>query len=404
MSPLPLEGIRVIDLTRALSGPYCTTLLADLGADVVKVEPISGDVIRTWGPFHEGHSLYHFSVNRNKRSVQMDLRSPAALEVLRDLVAGSDVLVENFRHGVLDEMGLGSDWSREHAPETIVAHISGFGPDGPLSTFPAFDQIIQGMSGLMSVSGPPGEPTRFGVPIIDILAGLVGAVGVCAALAGRGRGGPPQQIETSLLESALAALTFQAQRFLTAGEVPESTGNDHPVISPYGVFTTASRPLNLAVATDQQFKSLCEVLDREQLALDERFAHPEGRAKNRNLLRKELESSLCLRSADEWLKLLRNAGVPAGPVNDMGAAFSEPQVQALDMTSRVPLGSSGETQVLRGPFRLDGKPVPVTRPAPALGAHTHEVLREWGISELQVRQLVEEGVVACPGKEHGDAS
>lgn len=404
MSPLPLDGIRVVDLTRALSGPYCTTLLADLGADVIKVESTSGDVVRTWGPFHEDNSLYHFSVNRNKRSLQMDLRNPAALEVLHDLVADSDVLVENYRPGVLEEMGLGSDWCSEYAPNTIVTHLSGFGPVGPLSTYPAFDQIIQGMSGLMSVTGPPGEPTRLGVPIVDILAGLVGAVGVCAAITGRERGVGPREVETSLLESALGTLTFQAQRFLTGGEVPRSTGNDHPVIWPYSVFATASRPLNLAVATEQQFKSLCAVLDREELARDQRFVSPKARAQNRDLLRKELESALCLRGAEEWLPLTREVDVPAGPVNDMAAVFAEPQVRALEMTSRVPIGPMEETDVLRGPFRLDGEPVPVRRPAPTLGEHTDEILREFGLPEIRIRQLVEEVVFAQSAGNHQEGA
>lgn len=399
MSPLPLEGIRVVDLTRALSGPYCTTLLADLGADVIKVESASGDVIRSWGPIHEDESLYHLSVNRNKRSIQLDLRDRAALEVLRELVKASDVLVENFRPGVLDKIGLGPEWCAEHAPTTVVANLSGFGTVGPLSSYPAFDQIIQGMSGLMSVSGPPGQPTRFGIPIVDILAGLVGAVGISAALVGRAQGAGPRRVETSLIESALGALTFQAQRWLTTGEVPVSTGNDHPVIFPYGVFPTATEPLILAVATNDQFTSLCAVLGEDQLAADERFRGPESRDLHRDALRKELERALDRRSAEEWLDRLRPAGVPAGPVHDMAGVFGDPQVQALGMTTRIGHATLGDVEVLRGPLRLDGEPVPVTRAAPVAGAHTREVLRELGLSEARIDQLAASGalIAAVPG-------
>lgn len=393
MPPLPLEGIRIVDLTRALAGPYCTTLLADLGADVVKVESASGDVIRSWGPIHQGESLYNLSVNRNKRSIQLDLRDDGALEVLRELVTASDVLVENFRPGVLDEIGLGSEWCAQHAPTTLVAHLSGFGTTGPLSSYPAFDQIIQGMSGLMSVSGPPGEPTRFGIPIVDILTGLVGAVGISAALVGRVQGIGPRRVETSLLESALGALTFQAQRWLTSGEVPVSTGNDHPVIFPYGVFSTATEPLILAVATDDQFASLCAVLGEDQLVTEARFRSPESRDLHRDALRKELESALGRRSVEEWLERLRPAGVPAGPVHDMAGVFAEPQVRALGMTKRVGHETLGDVEVLRGPLRLDGEPVPVTRAAPPAGAHTREVLRELGLPEDRIDQLVASGAL-----------
>lgn len=381
----PLKGIRVLDLTRALAGPFCTTLLADLGADVIKVESPNGDVIRQWGPFYEGVSLYHLAVNRNKRSVVVDSRTDEGRKMLRTMVQRSDVVVENFRRGVMEEMGLGPAWTSIHAPNTVIASISGFGPVGPLSSHPAFDQIAQGMAGLMSVTGPvDGDPMRVGIPIADVLSGMFAAIGVTAALTGRARGGHHTQVETSLLESVLGVLTFQAQRYLTGGEVPKSTGNDHPVISPYGVYATADRPLNLAVATQQQFSALCDVIGAPELAADERFLTGQDRTLHREDLRVELERRLIVKSAEDWLPQMYGRHVPAGAVNDMAAVFAEPQVAALDMLRTVTHSRLGDVQVMRGPLRIDGSPVPVERPAPALGEHHDEILRELGLGDAPV--------------------
>lgn len=391
---LPLEGIRVLDLTRALAGPFCTTLLADLGADVIKVESPSGDAIRTWGPFSGETSLYHLSVNRNKRSLVLDFRTDEGRELLRSLVTRCDVMVENFRRGVLEEIGIGKSWTDEHAPDTLVVEVSGYGPTGPLADSPAFDQIAQGMAGLMSITGPVGgSPTRVGLPIGDLLSGMFAALGVCATLAGRARGNLHTSVETSLLESVLGVMTFQAQRFLTNGEVPESTGNDHPTLSPYGLFTTADGSVNLAIGTQQQFATLCEILEVPEWISDPNFCTGRVRSIHRPELTERLERVLRRQSTAHWLELFRGNNIPAGPVNRMDEVFAEPQVVSLDMTQTIEHPDLGRVQVLRAPLRIDRMPLPVLRAAPTLGEHSTEILREFGFGEQQITDLQSRAIV-----------
>jgi crotonobetainyl-CoA:carnitine CoA-transferase CaiB-like acyl-CoA transferase len=399
MSPqpsLPLAGVRVLDLTRALAGPFCTTLLADMGADVTKVESLTGDMIRGWGPFDAETSLYHLSVNRNKRSLAVDLRSPEGRALLRDLAARSDVLVENFKPGILAGLGLDPAVLAEELPELIVASVSGFGSVGPLRDDPGFDQIAQGMAGLMSVTGPTdGGPTRVGVPIADLLSGMFTAFGVAAALAGRSRTGGRVHVETSLVESVLGVLTFQAQRYLSLGEVPASVGNDHPVISPYGVFPTADAPLNIAIATEQQWQAFCDVVEAPGLAAHPDFVDGKCRQANRDALRVEIERLLRGRTSNEWLTLMRAAGLPVGPIHDMAGVFADEQVTALEMVTTVEHPALGQVETMRGPLRLNGVPVPVERAAPLLGQHTVEVLEELGRTPSAIEDLLGSGTVAA---------
>lgn len=395
MSELPLAGVRVLDLTRALAGPFCTTLLGDLGADVIKVESTTGDVIRQWGPFHEGASLYHLSVNRNKRSLAVDFRSHDGRELLQLLAPQCDVVVENFRRGIIEQIGLGPDWISTSAPKTILASLSGYGSTGPLAELPAFDQIIQGMSGLMSVTGQPESgPVRFGIPIVDMLTGMFGALGVVAAIAGNNQKIKHKKVDTSLLESALGVLTFQAQRYLSTGETPSSTGNDHPVISPYGVFSTADKPINIAVATSDQFERLCALLGDPGLSSDGRFQTGELRAINRFALQQLIEKELKRSPASAWLAHFHANGIPAGPVNDVGAVFADAQVQAVDMVQEIELPNGSTARVLRGPLRMDDQPLPVRRVPPDLGANTREILEEFGVPAEDIERLLERGVVA----------
>lgn len=399
---LPLHGIRVLDLSRALSGPYCTTLLGDLGANVIKVEPLNGDMIREWGPLVRGTSLYHVSVNRNKRSIALDLRSEPGRATLHRMVRQSDVVVENFRSGVMDALGLSQEWLAHHAPATLVTSVSGFGTRGPLRMDPCFDQIAQGMAGLMSVTGKPNEPElRVGVPIADILTGMFTAIGIAAALAGRARGGSTSRVETSMLESVMSVLTFQAQGYLSTGEVPHRAGNAHPVLVPYGAFATADRPINIAAGTQAQFARLCAVLDRPELARDPRFIDGPSRLANRPALGEIIEVALGDATAEQWLVLLRGASVPAGPVHDMAGMFADPQVRALEMVQRAEHPDLGEVDMLRGPFHVHDVPSPVRRVAPRLGEHGTEVLHEFGFDDQEILQLARSGILVGEHVEAG---
>lgn len=375
---LPLDGIRVIDLSRALSGPFCTTLLADLGADVVKVESAQGDMIRTWGPFDGDTSLYDVSVNRNKRSIVVDLRSETGMASLRDLLDTADVLVENFRPGVLESMGLGPESLRADFPALILTRVSGFGPVGPLSQDACFDQIAQGMAGLMSVTGLEGHPTRAGLPIADLLTGMFAALGTTAALAGRTPDAPAQSVSVSLLESVIGVMTFHAQRYLSLGESAAPAGNEHPVIAPYGVFECADASINIAAATQVQWEALCGLLGLGALVRSSDYVDQAARLRNRLRLTEELNQRLRTRPSGHWLAKLAEAGVPAGRVNDMRGVFEDSQVKALDLTATVHHPGLGSVELLRGPIRLDGRLPDIRRAPPALGEHTEEILTQVG--------------------------
>lgn len=394
----PLAGVKVLDLTRALSGPFCTTLLADLGAEVTKVEGLEGDMIRLWGPFVGGTSLYHLGVNRNKRSLSINLRTSEGRELILELAKNSDVLVENFRPGVLARLGLDPRLLETLAPQLIVASVSGFGPDGELRDAPAFDQIAQGMGGLMSVTGlPETGPMRVGIPISDILAGMTAALGVAAAVAEAKSTGRGTRVETSLLESVLSVLTFQAQRYLSTAEVAGPMGNDHPIMSPYGVYTAGDGPFNLAVGTEAQWRALCHAIDAPDLAVHSSFADGELRRVNREHLRTELERHLRGKTVSAWLATFRAVGVPAGPIHDMAGVFADHQVQALGMVQDVSHPLLGATPTLRGPLRFGGLATPVHRAAPLLGEHTREVLEEQlGLSDDEISRLLSLRVVGEP--------
>jgi crotonobetainyl-CoA:carnitine CoA-transferase CaiB-like acyl-CoA transferase len=391
--PALLAGVRVVDLSRALAGPTCTALLGDLGADVIKVEGLpGGDGARSWSPFDGEDSLYFAAINRNKRSVALSLRDERALAVLARLIASADVLIENFRPGTLARMGLAPEELRRKHPRLVIASISGFGSRGPERETPGLDQIAQGMSGLMSVTGF-GTPTRVGVPIADSITGVVGALAICAALTSRERTGRGSHVETSLLETAMNMLSFQAQQHLSLGEVPTGNGNDHPVIWPYGTFATADEEINIAAGNEAQWTALCRVLGDPDLATREGYTTGPDRLARREEVRELVERLLAARSATDWIPALREAGIPAGPVHSLDQVFTDPQVQALEMVDEVTTDAGKVLRLMRGPISVDGVAPPIHRAPPALGRDSRAVLGEVGLADAEIDELVEAGVV-----------
>ncbi len=394
--PLPLAGIRVLDLTRALAGPFCTMILADLGADVIKVEPTpSGDMIRTWGPFDHGISAYYLSANRNKRGIALDFRHKQGIPLLALLAAKSDVLVENFRPGTMEGMGL--DYERLSAanPRLIYAGITGFGRTGPAGHWPGFDQIAQGYSGLMSLTGITEDgPTRVGVAIGDLTAGIWAAVGVLAAVIARVTSGRGQRVETSLLASLVGLLSVQGQRYLSLNEIPEPTGNTHPVIAPYGAFETKDGPLNVAPATPDMWLKLCGLLGLEHLSKDLRFADNAARMLHRDELKSNIEAKLKLRTRREWSEAMLALGIPAGPINNLADVFADVQVQHCRLVEEVAHPLLGTLKQLANPVSMDSLGGSSVRtPPPLLGEHTRAVLSDYGLAKNEIESLVVEGVV-----------
>jgi crotonobetainyl-CoA:carnitine CoA-transferase CaiB-like acyl-CoA transferase len=398
----PLAGIVVIDLSRALAGPYCTALLADLGAAVIKVESLNGgDTARQWPPFEGDHSLYFDSVNRNKRSVCIDFYAPEGRAVLDRLIAGADVLVENFKLGTLEKLGLTKQHLDELKPGLVVASVNGFGTRGPLKDDAGLDQVVQGMSGLMSVTGSsPETASRVGVPIVDITSGIVLAVGILAALVGKGKGKGVSSVSTSLLESALNLSVFQGQRALSLHETPQPQGNQHPTITPYGTFATATEPINIAVGNDKQWVAFCELLGIPDTGADARFATGSKRTANRPELLGIVGAALATRPAADWVPLISRAGIPCGPIYDYSQALRTPQVAALELVQQTRRGDGSELPLLRGPLSFDGMPSEISAPPPELGEHTAEVLREFGFSDPDIRALETAGHIIASAS-HG---
>jgi crotonobetainyl-CoA:carnitine CoA-transferase CaiB-like acyl-CoA transferase len=394
---LPLESIRVLDLSRALSGPFCTMILADLGADVAKVEPLpDGEMIRGWGPFHEGIGVFYLSVNRNKRSLAVDFRSEKGLRLLRRLATSADVLVENFKPGTTRSMGIDYESLRDDNPRLIYASITGFGTEGPYGEWPGLDQIAQGMSGLMSISGyADGEPTRVGVPIGDLVAGMWTATGISAAIAQRHTTGEGQMVETSLLASLVGMLCVQGQRYLSLEDVPGRAGNDHPVIYPYGSFTASDGLLNLAAPTQSMWASLCRLLDLESLREHPDYLDNSARSQNRESLRRVLNERLAARPAMEWTRELIAAGIPAGPVFNLDQVFSDPHVMHNGLVEEVEHPVIGSLRQLSNPLRMGsiGKNTVRSHP-PLLGENSEAVLAAFGLSPSEIADLVDTGVVA----------
>jgi formyl-CoA transferase len=374
--PLPLAGVRILDLSHALAGPYCTMLLGDLGADVIKIEPPGGDQSRQWGPpFIKGESSYFLSVNRNKRSVVLDLKTENGLAAAEALAMACDVFVENFKPGAITRLGLGAEKLQGMKAALVYVSISGFGQNQP--ELAGYDQIAQGTSGMMSVNATvDGPPTKVGVPIGDITAGMFAAHAILAALLERERTGRGRYIDVALNDALLAMFTYKAGRLFATGEVPSQEGNFHATIAPYGTFAVRDGFINVAVATDAQYRRFCEALEAPALADDPRFTTNAMRQAARADLVREIEAHLKSNTRDEWLERFKEYGIPAGPILDIGEAFDSSLATARQMRVEVDHPRAGRISQVGAPWKVDGASSPIRLPPPTLGQHTVEVLRE----------------------------
>lgn len=400
----PLKNIRVLDLSRALAGPYCTMMLGDLGADVIKVElPGSGDESRSWGPpfvgkpygSYPGESAYFISINRNKLGITVNLKSTEGQDIIRRLAAISDVLVENYRTGALEKIGLGYEDLHALNPRLIYCSISGYGRTGPSAERPGYDAILQAEGGIMSISGPvEGPPSRVGISIIDISTGMYSAIAILAALYSRDTTGKGQLVDTSLLDSNVALLANIASNYLIGGKAPNRYGNAHPNLTPYGAFCARDHWFVLGVANDRQWGSLCQVIGHPQLKEDPRFVANSDRLANRDELMKIINEAFMTRDAGEWLADLEKVGIPCGPINTIPEVFDNPQTQARNMALTVEHTSAGPIKVPGFPYKLSETPAEVRLPPPLLGQHNQKVLTELlGYSAEDVSLLQERGVI-----------
>ncbi len=401
---LPLEGLRLLDLTRAMAGPYCTMMLGDLGADVIKVErPGHGDESRGWGPPfvaqpygpYPGESAYFLSANRNKRSITVNLKSPEGQEIVRHLATLSDVFVENFRTGVLDGMGLGYDHLRSANPRLVYCSISGYGRTGPYADRPGYDAVIQAEGGFMGITGPEeGPPSRAGMPIVDITTGMFAATAILAALRARDVTGEGQLLDVSLLDSQVALLTNIASNYLVGGEGHRRLGNAHPNIAPYEAFPARDRWFILAAGNERLWAILCDVIGQPDLKDDPRFSDNNARVTNRPALRQVLDAAFQARDADEWLAEFHQAGLPCGPINTVPEVFAHPQARARDLVLEADHPTAGTVWFPGFPYKLSHTPAAVRHPPPLLGQHTDQVLQELlGYSTDQVAAFRERKII-----------
>jgi crotonobetainyl-CoA:carnitine CoA-transferase CaiB-like acyl-CoA transferase len=397
MSAGPLAGIRVLDLSRVLAGPYCTQALADAGADVIKVEqPGKGDDTRGWGPpFVDGESCYFLAVNRGKRSLTLDLKHPRGREILRALVEGSDVLVENFRPGALDAMGFSCEACHALNPRLVYASVSGYGAGGPWGGRPGYDVIVQGESGLMSVTGEPGgPPLRAGASVVDVMAGMNVAQGILLALLRRQQTGQGGRVEVALLDGALSLLAYHNTAWLLAGQEPRAWGNRHPNLAPYGTYVAADGVVVMGVGNEPAWRGFCAAAGRPELASDPRFATNALRVANGAALDEELAPLFLSRTADDWLSRLEAAGIPCGRVRTVSQALESEQVRARGLLLDVEHPRLGRRPFVGSPVVLDGAPRGSLRPPPLLGQHTDEVLAErLGLDAAAIQALRDQGVV-----------
>lgn len=393
----PLKGLRVVDLTRVLAGPTCTQMLADLGADVVKIErPEAGDDTRGFAPPYMPNtreSAYFVGVNRNKKSVTLDIAKPEGQAVVHKLLETADILVENFKVGALAKYGLAYDQLREKYPGLIYCSITGFGQTGPYAPRPGYDALIQAMGGVMSLTGEPeGEPQKVGIPVADLFAGLYGTIGVLAALRHKQATGQGQQIDIGMLDTHVAWLANQGMNYLSTGENPPRLGNQHPNIVPYQVFPTADGYMVLSIGNDPTFERFCRNFGLEHLLADERYATNAARVGNRALVTETLTAVTKTRPTKEWIEKLEALKIGCGPINTLKDVFADPHVVARNMVVEMEHASGQTVKVIANPVKLSATPPDYRSAAPLLGQHTEEVLRGLGYSEEDIARLKAEGI------------
>jgi crotonobetainyl-CoA:carnitine CoA-transferase CaiB-like acyl-CoA transferase len=392
---MQLQGVRVIDLTRILSGPFCSMFLADMGAEVIKVEdPGGGDPIRQQGETRNGFSLYFATFNRNKRSLTLDLRSPDGKEILRELLRGADVVINNYRPGIMDTMGFGREALRALKPDIISCHVTGFGLDGPYRDRPSFDFIAQAMSGFMSVNGDAqGPPMRAAPPVSDLVAGAYAAMGICAALVRRSRTGEGEEVATALTDSMTSMLAFLATNFFATGKQPLRTGNDHALVAPYGLFEAADGQIAVAPSNDAFYARLIDALGLDDLRERTEYLTNAARFERRAGINAEINARTRAQSVAHWIEKLNAAGVPCGRVLNLSEVFEDPQTRHQQMRITIEHPRHGPLDVLGFPIKFTDDPCRVHRPPPVLGADTDALLRELGLDTPAIEALRAKGVV-----------
>jgi len=386
----PFDKLLVLDLTRVLAGPYASMMLADYGADVVKIEtPEVGDDSRGFGPFVGKESAYFMSLNRGKRSMTLNLKEPEAQDLFREMVKKADIVMENYRPGTMEKFGLGYEALREINPKMIYAACSGFGHSGPYMEKAAYDVIVQGMGGIMSITGHEGgEPTRVGASVGDITAGLFTVIGILTALYSRSFTGVGQKVDVAMLDCQVAILENAIARYLVTGNVPGPIGNRHSSITPFEAFSAKDGYIIIAVGNDRLWAKFCELIVREDLIADERFASNAARTKNQKQLKAILDDVFPSKNVDKWIELLEGAGIPCGPINTVDRVLSDPQVQARNMIVDIEHPIAGHLKMPGLPIKLSGTPGAVEKPAPLLGQHTEEILKDLlGLDAGQVAEL-----------------
>lgn len=390
-----LSDIKVLDLTRVLAGPYATMVLADLGAEIIKIEqPEKGDDSRAYGPYKNGESAYFMSLNRNKESITLNLKTPEGKEILKELVKQVDVLVENFRPGTMEKLGLGYEVLKELNPGLIYASSTGYGQTGPYSQRPAYDAVVQAMGGIMSITGQAdGTPTRVGTSIGDITAGLFCAIGILTALHERERSGLGQMVDVAMLDCQVAILENAISRYEFTGDIPRPIGNRHPSIVPFETFNTLTSPIMVAAGNDRLWTTLCELLDLD-IACDQRFETNPQRNENYSILRPILAERFMTKAAEEWQKMFDEAGIPSGPINTVDKVVTNEQVVAREMILEVEHPVAGATRIPGIPVKLSRTPGEIRMAAPVLGADTEKLLIQYlGLSSEQVAELKEKQVI-----------
>ncbi len=391
-----LEGIRVLDLTRVLAGPYCTMVLGDLGAEIIKIDiPGGGDDSRAFGPFINGESAYFMSLNRNKKSLTLNLKSREGKHILRELIKISDVLVENYRPGAMERLGFTEDTILELNPEMIYAACSGFGHTGPDKYKPCYDGIAQARSGMMSITGPDKDhPTRVGSSIADIVAGLFTAIGILSSLYSVQKGEPGQKVDVAMLDSQVAILENALARYTVTGEIPQPLGNRHPSIVPFESFETADDKIMIAAGNDDLWTKLCKAVGREELADDPRFTTNQLRSENYDKMRAILAETLKTKTTRDWMELIEEEGIPCSPINNIAQVMNDEQIKAREMITEIGHPEVGIMKVANTPIKLSRTPGSIESPAPLLGEDTEELLTEYlEYSREEIDRLKDKGVI-----------